>query len=193
MGTNKQVPTTKVCILFRPDDEAARIIELMVGELLGLSAPVSKRTGELPYHMTIIGGGGVEETSAGETLKGVIRQIKPFSEGTIPQVIDVEPAQLFGDCLAIRLKLKGYVITGDRKKNKELRTELRSRFHFDGPRHITLFTIAGANKYQDMDGNLEKLELLLFLYREKLLQMRLYPEVWVMPHGSNIWRRWVHD
>ncbi len=183
----------KVCFLLRPDDESVEIVERIVKELPGFDAAKLKKKGDLPYHMTILGGCKVEEIKLDGVLWDLVRMIKPFSEGAIPQVIDIEPAQLFGDCLAIRLKLKGYVITGDRKKNKELRTELRSRFHFDGPRHITLFTIAGANKYQDMDDNLEKLELLLSLYREKLLQMRLYPEVWVMPHGSNIWRRWVHD
>jgi hypothetical protein len=184
---------TKVCILFRPDDETLRVIESIVLELLGSGADVVKKDGDLPYHMTIIGGGKVAESGADKTLKGIVQQIKPFSERVIPQVIDVEPAQLFGDCLGIRLKLKGYVITGDTVKNNELRAQLSPRFRFDGPRHITLLTVVGENKYQDMDEKLEKLETLLLRFREQFLRMSLLPEVWVRSQGSNLWRHWPHN
>ena len=184
---------TKVCFLFRPDDETMQIIEGIAQELLGADATVVKKAGDLPYHMTILGGGKVAESGADEALRGIVQLLKPFSERAIPQVLDIEPAQLFGDCLAIRLKLKGYVITGDKKKNKELREKLRSQFHFDGPRHITPFTVAGENKYREMDENMEKLESLLLQFQEKLLKMRLLPEVWVRSHGSNQWRRWGYN
>lgn len=182
---------TKVCFLFRPNDEAMRAIESIVQMLLGVDAPVATQDGNLPYHMTIIGGGCVPRESVDRSITEIISSIKPFSEGVLPLVLDVEPAQLFDGYLAIRLKLKGYVITGDRQKNKELRNKLQTHFHFDGPRHITLLQVCEDRRYQDMNEKMSHLENLLVGFRGQLISMRLVPEVWVKRPGSHTWQLWV--
>lgn len=192
MNPETSAQATKVCILFRLDDASNKVIEYIVGELLGMPNPAVKKSGELPYHMTIIGGGKiVTDKNLEATLREITGQLKPFSAGSIPRVFDVEPLQMFDDYLAIRLKLSGYVITGDRDKNKELLSLLQCRFHFDGPRHISLLRVQDDARYEEMDEKVEILENLLVLFRQELLAMQLIPEVWLKHPGSNGWHPWI--
>ena len=182
---------TKVCILLCPDEASLGIIAKIVGYLTGTLVPVTKDPGMLPYHMTIIGGGRVEENEQTKIkLRSIALEIKPFqSKDFLPTVERVEPIPLFGGNIAIRLKFESgtYLITGNIQKNKALKAFLSSNHHFDFIRHITLYRV--GNDYDLMDEKLALLEHLLGAYKEELLAMTFTPEIWVKPSTSNEWNK----
>jgi hypothetical protein len=42
-----------------------------------------------------------------------------------------------------------------------------------------------------MDEKMERLEQLISTHKEKLLEMKLIPEIWVRKEGSNVWSEWI--
>lgn len=188
----------KLCILFRPDDETELLLD-HVREKLGYPRSKEQKKVELPYHMTIVGGGSVEEDSLKPVSEMLISVIKPFSEGEVPEVCDTEVCFLPGD-IGIRLKFpKGrrgrYVITGDRSHNKRLLSVLRTSYSFDGlPRHISLLplpTTGQADVYRTIDETGPQLAEFLEMHKDSFLGMKLSPEIWVRRPPRELWQRYV--
>jgi hypothetical protein len=190
--------TVKVCILFRPDDETGLLLD-HIREKLGFPRSEGEKKVELPHHMTIIGGGGVEEDSLKPVSEMLTSVIRPFSEGDAPEVSDTEVCFLPSD-IGIRLKFPKvgsgrYVITGDRSHNQRLLGLLRTSYSFDGlPRHVSLLplpTTGQADVYRVIDKSGPQLAELLEIHKDRLLRMTLAPEIWVRRPLRESWQRHV--
>lgn len=188
----------KICVLFRPDDETSLLLDHLQ-EKLGCPRGKVERKGKLPHHMTIIGGGRVEEDSLKDVVGQLTTVIKPFSEGGVPEVSDTEVCFLPGD-MGIRLKFPKvgggrYVITGDRSHNQRLPTFLQTNYSFDGlPRHMSLIPLPKtgmADVYRAIDESGQQLAGLIETHKDRFLQMRLLPEIWVKRASRGLWEKYV--
>jgi hypothetical protein len=188
----------KLCVLFRPDGETELLLD-HIREKLGCPRSEGEKKVELPHHMTIIGGGVVEEDSLKPVLEMLTSVIRPFSEGEVPEVSDMEACFLPSD-IGIRFKFpKGgsgrYVITGDRSHNQRLLSVLRTRYSFDGlPRHVSLLPLPETGKrerYRVIDESGPQLAELLETHKDRLLRMTLAPEIWAKRPSQGLWQGYV--
>ncbi len=188
----------KLCILFRPDDETGLLLDYVRGKL-GYPRSKEQKKVQLPDHMTIIGGGSVEEDSLKPVSEMLTSVIRPFSEGEVPEVSDTEVCFLPSD-IGIRLKFpKGargrYVITGNRRHNEWLLKVLQTPYSFDGlPRHMSVVPLPDGGKsarYRAIDESGLELAELIETHKDGFLGMKLLPEIWVRRPLRELWQRYV--
>ena len=187
----------KFCICFVPDSESLKVIGSIYLEMKK-SYPdlISVGTGVgLPYHMTIIGGIKLDPGLSKALIKNAISQILPFGDSTkIPILKDVEPTQMNGNYLAIRLKFKdgSYVITGSPENNLGLASSMgAASFDFNLVRHVGVCRVKDGFSGMDKVKNL--FDGLMSKYKPNLAVMTLTPKVFIMPAGQKTWRLYSLD
>ncbi|MEA4910718.1 hypothetical protein SDC9_07788 [bioreactor metagenome] len=150
----------------------------------------------LPFHFTIIGGGNIEESELREfveegkgKLKNSLDKLKMFNEEKrIPKPDDRSQlswhAFPFGRerILILRLKFtdKDYVLSGDKKLNKEIAKDLGNpNMDFSLPSHITICKFSPPeNLFVDFDTLLQNAQN-LFENMSIKENIELFPTVYV--------------
>ena len=182
----------KFCIGFNLDTDTQKLLREMHLFMYkeypnNIKNPHINQDGNLPFHMTIIGGIKIDSNLSSAYMGQVLTQLKHFEKGaSMPVLEDIKPARLYGNILGVRLKFKAgsYVITGVPEKNIALAKMLGVLgFNFDATHHISLCSVWG--EYKGMDKVWPRFVESIALKKRELLNLKLTPCVW--KKGKDAW------
>lgn len=183
----------KACFLFSLDYRTNQVIDLILSEVEEQHPKLVehvKKDGSLPYHMTIIGGAKFPRANHKEIIDEVVSILKPFQDSMyLPQVWNVEMAEMNGNSLGIRLKFAKelpYIITGNRNKNVAIAQKIAPTFCFDSVRHINVCRVLGG--FKEMDAVKPSFRHHLYKNRRELELMKLTPQVWIKE--DSVWKQY---
>ena len=186
--------TRKFCITLLPDEENLKRIRGLAGHLkqkFPTLFSTSEQPGTIPHHVTAIGGILLGHSTYEKHIKDAMAKLKVFSDASLtPIVCDVEPLQMNGNNVALRLKFEvgTYILTGNREENQQLVKNLGSVFNLDSIRHITVGHVTGG--FEEMDLVYPEFSEILRPQKASLCSMTFTPCVWMKADDGRGWSLW---